>query len=106
VSQLIDPITRLFEDIASMTADRNTKSGGLPPRANQNEKSDYIQSNNPIVHRSHKLERLVLEALNKLQTIHKKPEVYLSPRAPVQAPLERTPIEIEFKRKKLHFVSD
>lgn len=83
----------------------------MPPRQqNSSVKADYIAVNDPLVSRSHMLERKVHECINKLNHSKALPQSYLSPKNQSKKLAEpvtfRNPIELEFKKKKIHFVSE
>ena len=73
-------------------------------------KADYIAVNDPLVSRSYLLERKVHECINRLNTSKTVPHSYLSPKnqsSKLEEPASvRNPIELEFKKKKIHFVSE
>lgn len=112
LNDLMAPIKASLEELVEYQemTDRSRKS--LPPKAGSTgARGDYIQVNDPLVSRSHLLERKVHECLNKLNC--QKQTNYLSPRNAQarnppheQAVSYRSPIELEFKKKKIHFVSD
>jgi hypothetical protein len=86
----------------------------MPPRQQMSasvNKADYIAVNDPLVSKSHMLERKVHECINKLNHSKAMPQSYLTPKnhyKMLQEPsmTARNPIELEFKKKKIHFVSE
>ena len=109
LQDLVRPILANLDDLKAYSS----KSSQMPPRSNQpGTGGEYIPLNDPLVNRSHQIEKRVHECLNKLhsQKLPAQTNSYMSPKN--QAPkheqivMYRSPIELEFKKKKIHFVSE
>jgi len=105
ITQLMGPIEDNAESLRDhqLLSERSNTNANLPPKSSRSSVAiqDYISTNDPLVSKCYLLERRVHECLNKL---HCAKQEQLNAALPEEK--SRNPIEIEFKKKKIHFVSE